>query len=117
MAWLLIKYLIVAGIVVLVSEVARRSGRFGGFVGALPLMTILVLVMLHLEGQPREKVADFARYTFWYVLPTLPMFLAFPFLQSHLGFWWALLACLAITLACTLLIALALRPWGIELLP
>lgn len=101
---------------VLVSEFARRSDRLGGFVAALPLVTVLALIWLYQEHQPEQKIANHAWYTFWYVLPTLPMFLLFPALLQRLGFWLALLACVLITLVCFGLFALALRRFGIELL-
>jgi uncharacterized membrane protein (GlpM family) len=116
MAWLMTKYAITAAIVVLVSEIAKRSDRLGGFVAALPLVTVLALVWLHLEQQPEQKLANHAWYTFWYVIPTLPMFLAFPFLLPRLGFWPALLACVAITVVCFGLFALLLRRFGVELI-
>ena len=116
MAWLIAKYAATAAIVVLVSEAAKRSDRLGGFIAALPLVTVLALIWLHLERQPPQKLASHAWYTFWYVIPTLPMFLAFPPLLTRLGFWPALLACVLLTVACFALFALLLRRFGIELL-
>lgn len=115
MIWLLTKYLITAALVVLISELAKRSDRLGGLIAALPLVTLLTLVWLYLEQQPTGKIANHARYTFWYVLPTLPMFLAFPWLLPRLGFWWSLAACALLTAACFAALALLLRRWGIEL--
>jgi len=116
MAWLIAKYAATAAIVVLVSEAAKRSDRLGGFIAALPLVTVLALIWLHLERQPPQKLASHAWYTFWYVIPTLPMFLAFPPLLPRLGFWPALLACVLLTVACFALFAILLRRFGIELL-
>ena len=116
MAWIITKYLMTAGVVVLVSELAKRSDKLGGLVAALPLVTILALIWLQLEDQPHEKIANHARYTFWYVVPTLPMFLAFPALLPRLGFWPTLLGCLVITLVCFGLFALLMRRFGIDLL-
>jgi hypothetical protein len=116
MAWLITKYLVTAAVVVLVSEAAKRSDRLGGLFGALPMVTILALIWLYLEHQSAQKIANHAWYTFWYVLPTLPMFLIFPALLPRLGFWFTLLACAAITVACFGLFALAVRRFGIELL-
>lgn len=65
MKWLITTYLITAAVVVLVSEVAKRSDRFGGFVAALPMITLLTLVWLHLENQPEARLANHAWYTFW----------------------------------------------------
>lgn len=116
MAWLVIKYAVTAAIVVLVSEAARRNDRLGGLLGALPMVTILALIWLKLEHQPMQKIANHAWYTFWYVVPTLPMFLVFPALLPRLGFWATLLACAVMTVACFALFALVVRHWGIRLL-
>ena len=116
MAWIITKYFLTAAVVVLVSELAKRSDRLGGFVAALPLVTVLALIWLYAENQPPEKIANHAWYTFWYVVPTLPMFLAFPALLPRLGFWPTLLASVVITFICFGLFALVVRRFGIELL-
>ena len=116
MAWIITKYLITAGMVVLISEVAKRSDRLGGFIAALPLMTLLTLVWLFVENQPEEKIANHAYYTFWYVIPTLPMFLLFPYLLPRIGFWFTMGASVAVTIVCFGLFALLMKHFGIELL-
>ncbi len=116
MSWTVIKYFLTAAIVVAVSELAKRSDRLGGFVAALPLVTVLTLIWLHVEGQSEQKVANHAWYTLWYVMPTLPMFMFFPALLSRLGFWLTLLACLAITVACFGITVVVARRAGIDLL-
>jgi hypothetical protein len=115
-SWLITKYLATAAIVVLVSELAKRSDKLGGFVAALPMVTVLALIWLHVERQPEPKIANHAWYTFWYVVPTLPMFLAFPALLPRLGFWPTLVACVIITVASFGLFAVVVRRFGIELL-
>lgn len=115
MTWLMTKYAITAGIVVLVSEIAKRSDKFGAFVAALPLVTILVLVWLYLEKQPMDKIGNHAWYTFWYVIPTLPMFLLFPFILPRIGFWWSLAASSLVTILCFVLFGLVSRRVGVEL--
>lgn len=74
------KYAVTAFLVVLVSEIAKRSDRLGAFVSSLPIMTLLVLFWLFVEKQPSEKIANHAYYTFWYVLGSLPFFVIFPYL-------------------------------------
>jgi uncharacterized membrane protein (GlpM family) len=86
MAWLITKYAITAGMIVLISEVAKRSDRLGGLIAALPIVTVLVLIWMKLEHQDPQKISNHAWYTFWYVVPTLPMFLAFPILYQRYGF-------------------------------
>jgi uncharacterized membrane protein (GlpM family) len=113
---LIVGHFLTAAVVVLVSEAAKRSDRLGGFIAALPLVTVLALIWLYVEEQPTEKIANHAWYTFWYVVPTLPMFVAFPFLLPRFGFWPTLLGCVIITVVCFWLFAFAVRRFGIELL-
>ncbi len=116
MHYLIIKYLITAGVVVLVSEFAKRSDKLGGLLAALPLVTVLTLIWLYVEQQPTSKIASHAYYTFWYVLPTLPMFLIFPYLLSKWGFVLALLLSLLITVFLFVLFALVVKNYGVDLL-
>jgi hypothetical protein len=57
MTWIITKYLLTAGMVVFISEVAKRSDRLGGFIAALPLMTLLTLVWLYVENQPERNTS------------------------------------------------------------
>lgn len=116
MQYLIIKYLITAGVVVLVSELARRSDKLGGLIAALPLVTLLTLIWLYVEQQPASKIANHAYYTFWYVLPTLPMFLLFPYLLPKWGFVISLIACVLFTIIVFLLFTLVVKQFGIDLL-
>lgn len=116
MPWIITKYLITAAVVVAVSELAKRSDRLGALLASLPLVTLLALTWLYVEKQPAEKIANHAWYTFWYVVPTLPMFLAFPRLLTRFGFWPALGFSALLTVACFGAFALAVRPFGIKLL-
>ncbi|MFZ6818829.1 DUF3147 family protein [Undibacterium sp. Ji22W] len=115
MYWIITKYCITAALVVLVSELAKRSDRLGGLIAALPLVTVLSLVWLYLEKQSATTIANHAWYTFWYVVPTLPMFLIFPALLPRIGFWLSLLASALFTVICFALFAMLLRRFGISL--
>lgn len=115
MIWLVTKYAVTAALVVVISELAKRSDRLGGLIAALPLVTILSLIWLHAEKQPQARIANHAWYTFWYVVPTLPMFLAFPWMLGRWGFWSALGASAVLTLVCFALFALLVRQIGVEL--
>ena len=116
MAWIITKYAVTAALVVLISELAKRSDKLGGFIAALPLVTLLTLVWLYLENQPATKIANHAWYTFWYVVPTLPMFLVFPVLLPRLGFWLTLSASVVFTVVCFAAFAVVMRRFGVVLL-
>jgi hypothetical protein len=91
----------------IVSEVSRRSPGIGGLIASLPLVSVLGIVWLWRDTGDMERIAAHAESTFWFVLPSLPMFLAFPaMLRAGVGFWPALV------LACLLTMALyALTMW------
>ena len=116
MNWIIFKYLLTAGMVVLISEIAKRSDRLGGLIAALPLVTVLTLSWLYIENQSNAKIANHAYYTFWYVLPTLPMFLIFPYLLKKFGFWITLSLSMIIALVIFYIFAKAIKSFGIELL-
>ena len=116
MNWIIFKYLLTAGVVVLISEVAKRSDRLGGLIAALPLVTVLALIWLYVENQSSEKISNHAYYTFWYVLPTLPMFLIFPYLLKKFGFWITLSLSIMITLIIFYIFAKVMKSFGVDLL-
>ena len=46
------------------------------------------MIWMHQDGQSAQRVANHAEGTFWFVLPTLPMFLILPWMLRHgWGFW------------------------------
>src|SRR5215470_18140633 len=107
MTYLLIKAAVSGIIVMAVSEVARRSPGLGGLIASLPLVSILAMIWLWQDAADTERVAAQSEATFWFVLPSLPMFLVLPAMLRHgLGFW------LALTLSCLLTMGLySLTVW------
>ena len=116
MWWIIFKYLTTAGVVVAVSEIAKHSYLLGAFIASLPLVTVMVLMWMFIEGQSQEKISNHAFYTFWYVLPSLPMFLIFPILLKSFAFWPSLIISLLITAALFLLCVVVVRWFGVELM-
>ena len=78
---------------------------------------LISVIWLWHDTRDVERIASHVGATFWYVLPSLPMFLAFPWLLPRIGFWPTLAASAAITAVCFGLFAWATRPFGIQLLP
>ena len=118
MVLIIIKYLVTAGIIVGVSEVAKRTDRVGALIASLPLVTLMVMFWLWIEDQGTEKIANHAWYTFWYVIPTLPMFLLMPWmLHRGINFWWTMAACITLTVVCFVVTAVLAKRVGVELIP
>ncbi|HAR67185.1 MAG TPA: hypothetical protein DCR55_13375 [Lentisphaeria bacterium] len=115
---LVAKFAITTLVIVAVSEIAKRFDRMGALIAALPLITIMVMIWLHVEQQPSEKIANHAYFTFWLVLPSLPMFLLMSrMLRQGTNFWLALLAGIALTALCYLLLGWGMKACGMPILP
>jgi len=109
MMYLVLKSLMSGIIIMVVSEIAKRSPAFGALVASLPLVSLLAIIWLWRDTGDTTRIANHAEATFWYVIPSLPMFLAFPYMLRHgVGFWWGLLAACVLTIvlyAATIFIA------------
>lgn len=90
--WLAVKALVSGVIVAAVSEIARRYPGFGGLVASLPLVSVLGMLWLWNDKPDAANMADHSSATFWFVLPSLPMFLVIPaLLRGGMNFYLALL--------------------------
>ena len=93
MTYLILKTILSAIIIVAVSEAARRNPGVGALIAALPLISVLSMIWLWRDTGDADRMAQYAQSTFWYVLPSLPMFLLIPvLLKRGLAFWPALAA-------------------------
>lgn len=107
MTYFILKAAISGALIALISEVARRSPSIGGLIASLPLISVLAVIWLWRDTSDAERIAAHLQSTFWYVLPSLPMFLVMPaLLRGGVGFWTSL------STSCLLTIGLyALTMW------
>jgi hypothetical protein len=116
MLYLALKGLLSGALVLIVSELAKRSPALGALIVSLPLVSLLGMMWLHHETHDSMKLAAHAEATFWYVLPSLPMFLILPALLRHgWAFYAALGACVLLTALLYLGMSAALTRFGIVL--
>lgn len=109
MLYLFIKAAISGVLVAAVSEVAKRYPGFGALIASLPLVSVLGMIWLWRDKPDVANMAAHVDATFWFVLPSLPMFLLIPaLLRTGWNFWIALaLGCLL-----TILLYLAMTAIG-----
>ncbi len=114
MTYLVIKAAISGVLVMIVSEVARRSPGVGGLLASLPLVSVLAIIWLWRETSDVERIATHAQATFYFVLPSLPMLLLLPAMLRHgVGFWIGLAVCCAVTMSLYALMIWLLSRLGI----
>ena len=103
-------------IVALVSEVAKRNPAFGALIVSLPLVSILAMLWLWRDTGDTARIASHVEATFWYVIPSLPMFLLMPvLLRQGVGFWPSLMAGCALTIVLYTVTVLVASKFGIRL--
>ncbi len=106
MLQLVAKALLSGVLIAAIAEIGKRLPTLGALVASLPLVSVLGMILLWRERPDAENMAVHAEATFWYVLPSLPMFLAIPaLLRGGVPFWAALTLGCALTLGLYLLMA------------
>lgn len=116
MLYLILKAAISGLIIAVVSETAKRSPGLGALIVSLPLVSILGMIWLWRDTGDMVRMEAHVRATFWYVLPSLPMFLLIPaLLKRGVAFWPALGAGCLLTI-CLYLAMTAIGPrFGLKL--
>ncbi|MBK1882767.1 DUF3147 family protein [Luteolibacter pohnpeiensis] len=112
------KLFLTAAIILFVNKIQIFNDRLSALLIALPLTSVLAMIWMHHGGQSSERIANHAGGTFWFVLPTLPMFLIMPWMLRHgWTFWPTLLANCLLTAGFFWLTVFVLRRFGIDLMP
>lgn len=114
--YFLVKTALSALLIALISEVAKRNPGFGALIASLPLISVIGMLWLWHDTQETERLASHAEATFWYVLPSLPMFLIVPaLLRRDVPFHLALALGCGITIGLYLLMIWAGPRFGLKL--
>ena len=117
----IVKILISASLIYLVNEVVVRHSKplLGSMIASLPLVSVLTFIWIWngLRAKPEamvEKLSAHSAGVFWFVLPSLPMFLLIPWmLKKGFGFWPAMAAGCVLTMVLYLIMAKLLARFGV----
>ena len=119
----IIKLLVSAGLIYAVNEIVITRSRpfLGSLIASLPLVSLITFVWIYFGMQDNpaartEKLAAHSAGVFWFVLPSLPMFLVFPWLlRKGIALWPTLLLCCLLTMMLYAGMAVLLKRFGIDL--
>jgi len=109
--WIItLKWILSGLIIVAASEVAKRSGQWGGLIVSLPIISIISMTWLYIETKDTHAVIQLSHSILWFILPSLTLFIIFPLLlKKGIPFYGALL------IACLIVIGLyATFFWGLQ---
>ncbi len=116
MIYTITKILITSGLVVAVSEIAKRSSMMAGILASIPLISVLGFVWLYIDTKDVEKISSLSTSIFWLVIPSLALFVTLPILlKKGFGFYPSLGVATSITVVCYYLMILILGKFGIKL--
>ena len=112
----IVKALLSGIIVAVVAETGRRNAALAALFASLPFISLLGMVWIWRDTSDIGRLAAHSSATFWYVLPSLPMFLVMPRLwAAGVGFWPGLALGCALTAALYIGMAVALSRFGVIL--
>jgi hypothetical protein len=112
-----IKILISAVLIGGISEIARRNSNAAALLASLPLVALLSMIWIYHDTHDVARIAGFSRGVFWYVLPSLILFLLLPPLLTRwsVPFYPALAIASGVTIAGFFILRAVLRPFGVIL--
>jgi hypothetical protein len=116
MAYTVIKFVITAGLIVLISEISKRSAALGALLASLPLISMLAILWLYIDTKDVLKVATLTHNILLLVMPSLAFFIVLPvLLKKGLDFYLSMGIAAAITAGCYALMLMFLARYGIKL--
>jgi hypothetical protein len=108
---------ILSGVIIaLIAYVGRKAPALAALVASLPLISILGMIWLWRDTGDAKLLADHAEATFFFVLPSLPMFLLIPWmLRNGQAFWLSMLAGIVLTICLYQLTAMLAARFGVRI--
>jgi uncharacterized membrane protein (GlpM family) len=76
----LIKIAVTTLLIVVISEVSKRSSFVGALLASIPLISVVAMIWLYVDTKDVQKVSDLATGVFWLVIPSLVLFISLPIL-------------------------------------
>jgi hypothetical protein len=115
MLYVILKAALSGILITAASEAGRRNATIGALIVSLPMTSLLTFLWLWRDTGDTARIANLSESTFWFIIPSLPMFLVFPAMLRHgVNFWVALGAACALTMALYSLAALVMARFGIK---
>ncbi|MBE0576525.1 MAG: DUF3147 family protein [Desulfuromonadales bacterium] len=116
MSFYLVKIVVTTGLIVIISEIAKRSSVVGAILASIPLVSVLAMLWLYIDTKDVAKVSSLSINIFWLVLPSLVLFIALPvMLKQGLNFYLSLSLSVGLTALCYFLLLFIVNYFGVKL--
>ena len=112
----LIKVIITAILVVIVSEVSKRSSVIAGILASIPLLSFMAIFWMYYENKDLTVIINFSKAIFWLVIPSLLFFVALPMLlKKGVNFYLSMSLSASIMVLFYYLMVLILKKFNITI--
>jgi hypothetical protein len=116
MAYYITKFMITAILIVIISEVAKRSSFIGAVLASIPITSVMAMIWLYADTKDVTRVSNLAKSIFWLVLPSLALFVILPILLKRgLNFYLSIAISIGVTAGCYWLMVSILTFFKIKL--
>ena len=93
----LIKVLISAILIVLISEISKRNSLISSILASIPLVSVMAFIWIYIDTKNLETISKLSISIFWLVIPSLILFISLPILLKYTNFYSALIISIFIT--------------------
>lgn len=116
MGYYIAKLAITTVLIVVISEIAKRSSFIGAILASVPLISVLAMLWLYIDTKNVARVSELSTSVFWLVLPSLVLFVILPLLlKQGIGFYLSMGLSIGVTVGCYWLMVSILNFYGIKL--
>lgn len=112
----ILKVIISAILIVLISELSKSNSLFGAILASLPLVSILAFIWIFIDTGKVEDISKLSISIFWLVIPSFVLFISLPiFLKYQINFYISLCFSIILTVIAYYLMINILKYFGITL--
>jgi hypothetical protein len=116
MVYYVIKVVVTTALIVIISEISKRSTLIGGILASVPLVSVLAMIWLYWDTRDAAQVAALSKSVFVLVIPSLALFLLLPvLLERGYNFYASLATSTGATVVCYYVMIAMLRHFGVRL--
>ena len=116
MAYYITKLIITSFLIVVISEVAKRSSLVGALLAAIPLVSILAMTWMYIDTDSSKSAVEFSQRIIWLIAPSMTLFLVFPLMiQKGFGFYVSMAVSILLTILAYYSVIFLLGRFGIKL--
>ena len=115
MTYYITKIAVTTLLIVLISEIAKRSSLIGAILASVPLVSVLAMIWLYIDTRDIEKISSLSNSIVWLVLPSLVLFIALQlFLKQGINFYLSMAMSVGLTVLSYWLMITVVGHFGIK---